>query len=113
MKFPFGEQIILHRFESNVRNAHGQLSKVFHPDELVERVAVAPSFVAEPVDGVSERAVTKLAIYVAPGLGVGPLDEVTVRGERFAVDGPVSGDWKNPFNGWTPGAEIRLKKVAG
>ena len=46
-------------------------------------------------------------------MGVSPEDEMTVRGERFRVDGAVSGDWVNPFTGRNPGAEIRLKKVTG
>lgn len=113
MRHPHGDTVVLHRFKENVRNAHGQLTKVFHPDEVVEKVAVAPSFVAEKAGGVAERVITQPTIYVGPGLGVGPLDEFTVRGERFGIDGAISGDWVNPFTGLTPGAGVRLKKVTG
>ena len=113
MRFSHGEAVVLHRFKEHFRNAHGQTSKVFHPDEPVQRVAVAPAFAAEPSNGVTERTITQASIYVEPGLGVGPLDEVTVRGQRLGVDGTISGDWVNPFSGWSPGAEVRLKKVTG
>lgn len=113
MRFPFGESVILHRFKENSRNAHGQLTKVFHPDETVPRVAVAPSRSDEPSDGLAERTVSMVSLYVEPGLNVKPQDEITVRGQRFGVDGAVAGDWVSPFTGWTPGAEIRLKRVTG
>lgn len=113
MRFPFGERVVLHRFKESIRNPSGQTVKVFHPDEAVERVAIAPYRTVERPDGITERVIELPAIYVSPGLGVKPLDEVTVRGARYAVDGAISGDWVSPFTGWSPGAEIRLKRVTG
>lgn len=113
VRHPFGESVVLHRFKEHHRNAHGQAIKVFHPDEPIDGVAVAPYGQTEPEDGLSERSTHAVKAYVGPGVGVTPADEITVRGVRFAVDGAVSGDWANPFTGRTPGAEIRLKKVVG
>lgn len=113
VQHPFGELVVLHRFKEYSGNAHGQTTKVFHPDETIEGAAVAPYGPAEPADGLSERATYELRVFVGPGLGIGPEDEMTVRGRRFNVDGAVSGDWVNPFTGDTPGAEVRLKDVTG
>jgi len=112
MRFPFGEQITVHRHTGEQRNAHGKVTKTF-TDETVQRVAVAPYQVAEPSDGGREQITTRFSIYLSPGAGISPLDEVTVRGVRCEVDGAVSGEWVNPFNGWAPGSEVRLKEVAG
>lgn len=112
-KYPFGESVVVHRFKESIRNAHGQSVKVFHPDELVSRVAVAPRSTAEPDNGISERVIYPMSLYFEPGFALSALDEVTVRGERFAIDGGVSGEWVNPFTGWAPGSEIRLKRVTG
>lgn len=113
VRHPFGEAVILHRFKEHSRNAHGQTTKVFYPNETVNGAAVAPYGVTEPDDGLAERVTFDLKVYIGPGMGVSPEDEMTVRGERFRVDGAVSGDWVNPFTGRNPGAEIRLKKVTG
>ena len=113
MRFPFGETVVLHRFKENGRNPQGYPVKVFYPDETVEKVAVAPYRTVERPDGITERVIELPALYVPPGLNVKPEDEATVRGERYAVDGGVSGEWVNPFTGWAPGSEIRLKRVTG
>src|SRR5690625_8048840 len=81
VQHPFGESVVLHRFKEYSGNAHGQTTKVFHPDETIEGAAVAPYGPAEPADGLSERATYELRVFVGPGLGIGPEDEMTVRGQ--------------------------------
>lgn len=103
----------MHRFKEFSRNTLGQTVKVFHPDVLVEGVAVAPYQVSEGEAGLSERVVSRVVIYVDPSVGVAASDEVTVRGERLAVDGDASGGWVSPFTGWSPGSAVTLKRVTG
>ena len=43
---------------------------------------------------------------------VGPYDEVTVRGVRYAVDGEVA-RWRNPFTAGPDGCMFKLKRVGG
>ncbi|UUX60171.1 hypothetical protein [Glutamicibacter halophytocola] len=112
MFFKFGETITVHRFSGEQANGHGKVKKLF-TDEQLGHVAVEPYQVAEPSDGGREQITTRFSIYLSPGAGITPLDEVTVRGVRCEVDGAVSGEWVNPFNGWAPGSEVRLKEVAG
>lgn len=113
LRHAFGEPIILHRFKELSRNQLGQTMKVFHPDVVVNNVAVAPYQVSENASGLSERVESRVVIYVDPEIQISSSDEVTVRGNRLTVDGDASGDWVNPFTGWSPGAAVTLKRVTG
>jgi hypothetical protein len=113
MRFPHGDTVILHRFAGTTRNAHGQTVTAWAPDESVPRVAVAPGSSTEAAAGGSSTVVTQLTIYLPPGVTVSAQDQVTVRGERYSVDGDKSGEWVNPFTGWSPGSALALKRVTG
>ena len=111
MIFDHGETVILHRFVRDDFNAHGLAVPVFADEDLLG-VAFAPMGGQAPDDGVAERVRWDAAIYVPAGAGISERDEVTVRGRRFRVVVP-SGDWVNPFTGWAPGAEVKLRAVTG
>ena len=112
-RHPRGESVILHRHGGQTRNAHGQVVVTWAPDEVVSGVAVAPGSSTEPADGGSHMVVTQMTIYVPPSVSVSAQDQVTVRGVRWAVDGDMSGQWANPFNGATPGSAVALRRVNG
>lgn len=113
MRFPHGESVTLHRYAGQARNAHGQVVVSWHPDEVVPGVAVAPGSSVEPRDAGSYRVVTQMTLYMPPGVTVDPRDQITVRGVRYGIEGDMSGEWRNPFTGWSPGSAVTLKKVSG
>ena len=108
--FGYGETAQLHR-ATTTRNSVGQTVAGFADPETLEGVGFAPESTQEPRDGTQIRVVSTAKLYVDPGYGIAAGDEITVRGHRFAVEGNGDDDWVNPFTGWSPGAEIMLRRV--
>lgn len=111
--FPYGESALLHRRAGQTRNAHGAVVPEYAAPVELQKVAFAPGSSSEPQDGASQRVVTQPTLYITDGTVVGPLDQVTVRGVRYEVDGDMSGQWVNPFTGHSPGSAVTLRKVSG
>lgn len=83
------------------------------PDELeLVGTAIAPSSSTEPVSVDRQQVITSMSLYCGAGSDVLPEDRIRARSGLWQVEGEV-GDWRNPFTGWAPGAEFRVKKVAG
>lgn len=108
--FGHGESV-LHHVATTSRNAVGQTRTTHAAPVEVPGCAFAPESTQEPRDGTQVRTVSTAKLYVPPGLVVQPSDEFTVRGVRYAVEGDP-GQWVNPFTGWAPGAEIKLRRVS-
>lgn len=108
--FGHGETAQLHRATTR-RNTIGQTIAGFAAPEPLEGVAFAPESTQEPRDGTQIRVVATAKLYAPPGHGITAGDEITVRGQRFTVEG-TPGDWVNPYTGWAPGAELMLRRVS-
>lgn len=106
-----GEQVTRHKWLKDERNAHGQLVPV-RVDELVEDVGIDVPDSDEPRNGVSERTIVALVLFLPPGMVISQRDEFTVHGERYGVEGyapPV----RNFFTATVFRTEVKLKRVTG
>lgn len=109
--FTHGERITVHR-ATTTRNRLGQTVSTYTDEHPTELCAFAPESTQEPRDGTEVRVVTTAKLYAPPTIApLQPADEVTVRGHRYAVEGEGGDLWINPFSGWTPGSEVRLRRV--
>ena len=108
----FGESVTRHVYVPGVDDGYGEALPSFE-DEVWTGVAFAPGSSSEPLRGGSTRVVTSATLYDPLSRPVDPLDQFTVRGRRYMVDGDASGAWVNPFTGWTPGGTVSLKAVSG
>lgn len=75
--------------------------------------AFAPAGSAELVQG-RDTVSTQDAFYIfgAPAVAPAAIDQITVRGTRYDVDGTPA-VWISPFTGWAPGLVVKLKAVTG
>lgn len=108
--FGYGETVEHHKATTTV-SPIGQTRTSLAPPVPLAGCGFAPESTKEPRDGTQIRVVSTAKLYVPAGTQVGPNDEFTVRGVRYAVEGDP-GQWTNPFTGWSPGAEIMLRRVA-
>lgn len=111
--FDHGEPITIHR-ATTTRNRLGQTVVTYTDEHPVELVAFAPESTQEPRDGTEIRVVSTAKVYLPPTIAaLTAADEVTVRGTRYAVEGDdVAEQWVNPFSGWNPGSEVKLRSVS-
>ena len=109
MVFAHGEAVTRHAYSPGEEDGYGQAAPTY-TDEVWTGVAFAPGQSSEPLRNGVETTAT---LYDPQGRAVSPLDEFTVRGERYMVDGDTSGQWANPFTGWMPGSVISLRRVSG
>ncbi|MGO2634439.1 MAG: hypothetical protein ACTH9H_11890 [Galactobacter sp.] len=113
MRHPYGETITVHPYiEDGGRDDLGNQISGWGEDYEREYVAVAPHVEAEQIGEMRTMIVTGLDLYDTFDCPITPYDEITVRGERYRVDGDVA-HWRNPFNWDEPGAVITAKKVDG
>lgn len=110
--FPHGETVVRHPWMEGADDGYG-ISGAWGPDETWAGVAVAPGSSSEPLADGSTRVITSMALYDSMAREVGPRDEFTVRGRRWAVDADGSGAWRSPWTGWTPGSVVQLRAVTG
>lgn len=83
------------------------------PLELtLEGVAIAPSSSVESTAVDRNQVVTQMSIYCGPDEDILAGDRIRDGASLWDVQGEVA-NWKNPLTGWAPGAEFRIKKVAG
>lgn len=73
---------------------------------------IAPTSSDEPFEVGRNAVITELSVLAPVGTAIGPKDRVVIDSDEYEVDGDIA-DWsKGPFS-WSPGIEIRLKKVTG
>lgn len=109
MTFPFGEQITLVHRTKGTPDAYGNdtwttttttVTGAFNPGSSVESVQGQDLLTVQP------------AVYLPAGTPLAAIDAVQIRGLTYEVDGSPN-TWVNPFTGWQPGVEVRLKRVTG
>lgn len=110
MLFPFGDAITLHsRTGVTPDPVYGNDVPTYTDSTVVG--AFAPAGSIELVQG-QDTVITSPSVYLPAGTVVAAVDQVTVRGLTFDVDGDPQ-DWRNPFTGWQAGIVVRLKSVTG
>lgn len=109
MTFPFGRSVSLVRRSKSGTDAYG--NDAFTTTSTVVRGAFAPGGSTEQVQG-QNVLITQPTLYLPAGTDVSSVDAVDIDGDRFEVDGSPN-DWTSPFTGWSPGVEVRLKRVTG
>lgn len=110
--FSHAESVVRHAYSPGKPDDYGQVT-LGYIDEMWSGVAFAPGRSDEPFRSGGTRMETTATLYDPAGRPVHPLDEFTVRGVRYQVDGDAAGVWVNPFTGWAPGSTIALKRVTG
>lgn len=118
MRFRHGETVTRHPWQVGTDDGYGSTPGGFGTDELWdagkgEGIAYAPAGSTETLADGSTRVTTRATLYDPLARSVGPRDQFTVRGRRYAVDADASGPWIHPMTGWTPGGTIALKAVGG
>lgn len=112
VRHPRGETVTIHPFTSDGRDAYGNPVEGFGDDIERPNCAIAPDSEVQEDGHGRQKIVSHITVYDAFDAPVGPHDEVTIRGERYVVDGEVE-RWADPFRGNRPGCAYRVKKVEG
>lgn len=110
--FVHGETIQIVRWLRDERNAHGQLRPVFSDPEDVHGVGVDVPSTTEPEDGLNQRQVSDVKIFLPPGESVDRRDKIELRGAEYEVVGDAQ-PLRNFFTGTTFPTEVDLKRVTG
>jgi hypothetical protein len=112
---PHGETVTLHRSGVTGQDEYG--NDVYGLVDIpIHGCAVWPR--SSSRQGTSEdndarfTVISGLNVLVPPGVEVTPTDEMTVRGERWEVDGEP-GRWRSFFTGREAGTELALRRVTG
>ena len=108
--FAFGETVTLHSRTVSVRDSLGN-DTYTTVDTSINGCGFDPGGSLELVQG-QDLVTTTPTLYAPTGTVANPLDQITVRGVLYDVDGG-SNDWRSPLTGWTPGVVIKLKAVTG
>lgn len=108
MTFPFGATVTLVRRVKSGEDAFG--NDTFSTTSQTVVGAYSPGGSSEQVQG-QDVVVTQPTVYLPTGTDLRAVDAIDIGGERFEVDG-TPGEWQNPFTGWRPGLEVRLRRVA-
>lgn len=113
VRHPHGETVIVHPYREDGTDSYGNPVTGFGADAPRPYCAVAPRVEGEDGDGLNRTMVVEgFDVYDTFDSPVGPYDEVTVRGVRYAVDGEVA-RWRNPFVSGPDGCMFKLKRVEG
>jgi hypothetical protein len=112
VRHPYGETILIHPYVEGDYDPNG--NPVVSWGEPVERdhVAVAPHMVEKEDNGQRSMVVSGYDLYDTFDAPIGPRDQITVRGDRYEIDGEVE-RWRNPYTGVDRGSKIIVKRVSG
>lgn len=109
MTFPFGQPITLIKRTKGVRDSFGndtwtttstQVTGAFDPGTSTEQVQGQDVVTMQP------------RVFLPAAVDVAVIDAIQVGGQIFEVDGAPN-HWTSPLTGWSPGIEVRLKRVTG
>ena len=109
MTFPFGQSVSLVKRTKSGVDAFG--NDVFTTTSTVVSGVFAPGGSSEQIQG-QDVIVSQPTVYLPAGTDVAAVDAIDINGDRFEVDGSPN-DWRNPFTGWRPAVEVRLRRVTG
>jgi hypothetical protein len=107
--FPAGEDIAVVTRTKAGRNAYGD--DVFTETTVTVTGAFAPAIGYE-LTGAGDTVVAQPQAYLPAGTAVTAASVLVIRGDRYEVDGEPA-DWRDPFDGWTPGIAVPLRRVTG
>ena len=110
--FTHGETVTIVRATPGGTDAYGDPIPGTVTRIDVPGCAVAPRLSTEPTERGRQGVIVGLTIYPPADSGFRFTDQVEVRGVLFDIEGEVA-EWVNPFTGWTPGAEVALRKAVG
>lgn len=120
MAYPYGATVrvlrgtlVTDRFDSESQTISWTTPTQVGPD--YPRTPVAPTQLSDsPLHDQPDRQDETLTVMLPYGVAVKSSDRVQIADGpyvgTYAVDGRPS-HWLNPFTGWKPGAEIRLKDI--
>jgi hypothetical protein len=109
MSGPFGETVIIHSRTLGTPDGDGNDTWV-DSDSTVNGVTVYPRASVELVQGQDTNIIGLTAVFI-PAVSVLATDELTVRGERWSVDG-LPGQYASSLTGQTV-TQVYLTKVTG
>lgn len=114
VRHPQGETVIVHPYlEDAGTDPYGNPITGWGEDVPRPFCAVAPRVEEEDRGGHNRTMIVEgFDVYDTFDSPVGPYDEVTARGVRYAVDGQVA-RWRNPFTSGPTGCMFKLKRVGG
>lgn len=112
MSFLHGETITITRWSHDERNAHGQLTPVFDDPVEISNVGVDVPSNVEPEDGIAQRQVSDVKIFLPPGESVDRRDKIELRDAEYEVVGDAQ-PLRSFFTGTTFPTEVDLKRVTG
>jgi hypothetical protein len=108
--FGNGITVTFHTRVPTGKDSHG-ITTYRDVDLAVPGCGFNPGGSAELVQG-QDLIRTQPEVYAPPGTVVGPVDQVTVNGTRYDVDGSPNA-YTNPFTGWQTPVVVKLKAVTG
>lgn len=109
MTFALGETVTLHSRTLGTPDADGNDVWV-DTNTTITGTAVYPRFSQELVQGQDQNIIGLVAVF-KPAIVVAATDELTVRGERWAIDADP-GQYASPLTGSTL-THLNLKRVTG
>lgn len=114
VRHPHGETVVIHPYmEEAGTDPYGNPIAGFGEDIPRPFCAVSPRVEEEDQGGHNRTVIVEgYDVYDTFDSPVGPYDEVTARGVRYAVDGQVA-RWRNPFTAGPSGCLFKLKRVGG
>ena len=114
VRHPNGETVVIHPYvEDGGRDDYNNPAPGWGDDIPRHFCAVSPRVEEEDKGGHNRTVIVEgYDVYDTVDSPVGPYDEVTVRGVRYAVDGQVA-RWRNPFTAGPSGCMFKLKRVEG
>lgn len=107
-----GETVQHVRWSHDEPNAHNQMKPVFHEPVEITNVGVDVPSPTEPLNGINERQIVDLVIFLPAGSTVDHRDKFIIRGQEYQVIGdapPIT----NFFTGTPFLTETKLKRVTG
>lgn len=110
MTFPFGETATLHTRSGTADDALGVRQSTW-TDTVVAGCFLDAGGSIEVVQG-QDQVTTQPVLYMPAGTAVTPVDQITVRGDRYEVDGSPN-SYVQPWTGWVPPVAVKLKLVTG
>lgn len=112
MTFPTPFTIGVKRYQEGAVDRYNNPTTSWLSAVAVLVYSIAPTSSDEPFEAGRNAVITGLSVLAPVGTVIGPKDRVVIDSVEYVVDGAIA-DWsKGPF-AWSPGIEIKLKKVTG
>jgi len=124
MRFPHGETVTIVRESPGGTDAYGDPTTSTSARTDIPLCGVAPRMSSEPTERGRQGVIVGWSVYLPAGVDVRSTDQMELPGvtmlnaEGEVVPAPcdiegIPADWVNPFTGWTPGAEVAVRRAAG